>query len=77
MNITNEIAVIYATLMSVILAGVLNMVFVKFRCCQKLNRPMDGGICLSDGKRLFGDNKTWKGFFGMILVTVTVKSYNL
>jgi len=30
---------------------------------------MDGGKTLRDGKRVFGDNKTWKGFFGMIALT--------
>ena len=28
---------------------------------------MDAGLILKDGKRLFGANKTWKGFFGMIV----------
>lgn len=30
---------------------------------------MDLGTTLADGKRIFGDNKTWKGFFGMMLWT--------
>ena len=30
---------------------------------------MDNGRVLGDGERLFGDNKTWKGFLGMILFT--------
>jgi CDP-diglyceride synthetase len=30
---------------------------------------MDGGKTLKDGKRIFGDNKTWKGFIGMIALT--------
>ena len=68
MNICNEIGSIYVTLMSVILAGVFNMIFVKLPVFEKMYVPMDGGKTLSDGKRLFGDNKTWKGFFGMILL---------
>lgn len=28
---------------------------------------MDRGRVLKDGKRIFGDNKTWIGFFGMIV----------
>ena len=50
-------------------AGSTNMAFVKAPLLRGLSRPMDGGILLRDGKRLFGDNKTWKGFFGMIAIT--------
>jgi len=50
-------------------AGATNMAFVRAPILSGLSRPMDGGVVLRDGKRLFGDNKTWKGFFGMIAVT--------
>jgi CDP-diglyceride synthetase len=50
-------------------AGATNMFFVKASLLSGLLRPMDGGVVLRDGKRLFGDNKTWKGFFGMIAAT--------
>jgi CDP-diglyceride synthetase len=50
-------------------AGATNMAFVKAPLLNGLSRPMDGGVVLRDGKRIFGDNKTWKGFFGMIAVT--------
>ena len=50
-------------------AGSTNMVFVKSPLLRELSRPMDGGVVLRDGKRLLGDNKTWKGFFGMIVIT--------
>lgn len=60
----------YVTLLSVILAGVLNMVFCKSSVMAFANKPMDGGKILSDGKRMFGENKTWKGFFGMMLFGV-------
>lgn len=49
-----------------ILAGTTNMVFMKTGALAHLHRPMDGGRVMADGKRIFGDNKTWKGFFGMI-----------
>jgi CDP-diglyceride synthetase len=52
-----------------VIAGAANMVFVKAPFLSGLSRPMDRGIRLHDGKRLFGDNKTWKGFFGMIAIT--------
>jgi len=50
-------------------AGATNMVFVKASILNGLSRPMDNGVLLRDGKRLFGSNKTWKGFFGMIVLT--------
>ena len=56
-------------MLPVILAGIFNMVFVKLPVLDSLKIPMDGGKILSDGKRLWGDHKTWKGFFGMIVLT--------
>ena len=52
-------------------AGAINMAFVKAPIMSGLSRPMDGGAVHRDGKRLFGDNKTWKGFLGMIAITAT------
>lgn len=61
------ILTMYLTLMSVILAGVTNMVFCKYPVLESLNQPMDAGRYWSrDQKRLLGANKTWKGFLGMI-----------
>lgn len=57
----------YVTMFPVILAGILNMLFVKTSLYRRLKSPMDGGLTLWDGRRMFGDNKTWAGFFGMIL----------
>jgi hypothetical protein len=45
------------------------MVFVKSTFLQSLGKPLDGGVVLGDGKRLFGANKTWKGAIGMIVFT--------
>lgn len=56
----------YVTLAPAIIAGVFNMIWCKSGLCKRLKKPMDGGKCFADGKRIFGDNKTWKGFFGMI-----------
>lgn len=62
------ILTMYITLMSVILAGVTNMVFCKHPVLESSNRPMDAGrYWPKDQKRLLGANKTWKGFFGMIV----------
>ncbi|MCD5003111.1 CDP-archaeol synthase [Enterococcus saccharolyticus] len=54
--------------MAVIFAGVANMVFCKLPIARRFTIPMDGGKTLSDGKRLFGENKTWKGFIGMMIL---------
>lgn len=59
---------LYVTLMPVILAGMLNMFFCKSSWFEWLKLPMDCGKTLSDGQRMFGENKTWKGFFGMIVL---------
>lgn len=56
-------------MMPVILGGVTNMIFVKLSFVRKHRRPMDAGRYWRDGKRIFGDNKTWYGFMGMILFT--------
>jgi CDP-diglyceride synthetase len=50
-------------------AGAMNMVFVKAPLLSGLSQPMDRGIRFRDGKRLLGDNKTWKGCVGMIAIT--------
>lgn len=54
------------TMTPVILAGIMNMLFVRTSFCKKHNAPIDAGKLFFDGKRLFGENKTWTGFFGMI-----------
>ena len=63
----HSILALYITLMPVILAGVMNMIFCKSSLLEATYRPMDAGLMLKDGKRLFGANKTWKGFLGMIV----------
>ncbi|MGN0621387.1 MAG: CDP-archaeol synthase [Porcipelethomonas sp.] len=57
----------YITLMPCILAGVLNMLWCKTSLCRRIAKPMDRGKVMRDGRRIFGDNKTWAGFFGMIV----------
>ena len=57
----------YITMIPVIIAGILNMLFVRTPLYQRMNRPIDGGRTLRDGKWIFGENKTWAGFFGMIV----------
>lgn len=43
------------------------MLFTKTQLYKRLKLPIDFGRNMSDGKRIFGDNKTWIGFISMIL----------
>lgn len=43
------------------------MVFTKTNLYHKHKVPIDGGRVLRDGKRIFGNNKTWIGFLSMIV----------
>ena len=52
-----------------IFAGISNMIFVKSPIFNYLKKPIDSGKLLNDGKSVFGENKTWKGFIGMIVLT--------
>jgi CDP-diglyceride synthetase len=61
------IAQMYVTLGPVILAGIFNMIFCKLKILKTMQVPMDGGRVLRDGNRIFGDNKTWKGFLGYLI----------
>lgn len=42
------------------------MLFTKSSIYRKYRAPLDHYKCLPDGRRVFGDNKTWIGFFSMI-----------
>lgn len=66
---TNDLLRYLCDLLPIIPGGILNMVFVKSKFLQSWSKPLDGGLILSDGKRLFGANKTWKGLMGMIVFT--------
>ena len=61
--------VLLYTILPVIIAGILNMIWVKTSLLSTLAKPMDSGHKLADRRRLFGDNKTWKGFWGMVFFT--------
>ena len=64
-----RILIMYSTLMPVVIGGAANMVLTKTPLYRLHNSPIDGGKSCSDGRRIFGDNKTWAGFFGMIVAT--------
>lgn len=54
-------------MLPLILAGIANMFFTKTSIYCRHRAPIDGGRVLGDGKRIFGNNKTWIGFFSMIV----------
>lgn len=60
----------YITLTSVILAGILNMFFTKTKIYNLYKYPIDGGKKFFDGQDIFGKNKTWIGFFSMIVFNI-------
>ena len=43
------------------------MLWCKLPILKAIAKPIDFGKNFVDGKRLFGDNKTWKGMLGYIL----------
>ena len=64
------ILMMYVTLAPTILAGIFNMIWIKLPFLKFLSRPIDGGKCLGDGRRIFGDNKTWKGIAGYLILNI-------
>lgn len=56
-------------ILPLVLAGISNMIWVKLPWFQAWRVPMDQGRYWRDGRRILGDNKTWKGFVGMIIMT--------
>ena len=67
MNIIKLIIKMYITLLTPILAGIINSIFCsKIKAFDLLKKPIDFNKNFIDKKRIFGDNKTWKGLFGYI-----------
>ena len=60
----------YLTMSPLIASGVANMIFTKTKMYKEHKSPIDGGKKLKDGNRVLGDNKTWLGFFSMILFSM-------
>lgn len=74
MNIFRTLGIMYLTLLSPIIAGILNSLWCSTPYMKFLKRPMDGGRVLADGQRIFGDNKTWKGFLGYLFLNMLCMS---
>ena len=62
----HTILMMYVTLTPVILSGIANMAWCKSSLLESTRKPIDNGKSLSDGKRIFGENKTWKGMIGYL-----------
>lgn len=78
MALTVGIHQLIILLIPISLAGIINMVWVNTPYCSQWATPMDRGRYWTDNKRIFGDNKTWKGFWGMAVFTaITVLIYEL
>jgi len=65
-----KIVDMYITMMPVIMGGIFNMLFTRTGLYKGHRMPMDFGRTLKDGKRIFGEHKTWIGFCSMILFCV-------
>ena len=66
----HDIVMLYYTLLTSIVAGIVNSIFCKKDIFKRINTPIDNNKVLKDGKRLFGANKTWKGFVGYIIFNI-------
>ena len=66
----DEFLKMFWTLTPLIFTGIANMFFCKSSLFMSLNRPIDCNVCLKDNRRLFGDNKTIKGFLGYIIIMI-------
>lgn len=62
----------YISLAPPIFSGIINMIFIKSNILKSWQKPIDGGRCLTDGRRIFGDNKTWRGMAGYVLINMLV-----
>lgn len=58
------------SILPLVLAAAVNMVFVRSSLLSSLARPIDGGRCWRDGRPLLGANKTWRGALGMIVLAM-------
>ena len=58
---TNAIAGALLILFAMTGAGLLHLIWLSSKTAQRFNLPIDGGRCWR-GRRIFGPNKTWRGF---------------
>lgn len=60
----------YLTLLTPIFAGIVNSIFCKSKLLNVLKKPIDFNKNFFDNKRIFGDNKTFKGLIGYIFFNI-------
>ncbi|MDI9509017.1 MAG: CDP-archaeol synthase [Clostridiales bacterium] len=60
------------TAVPIVLSCIANTFFLRSSLFLNLKRPIDGNRTLSDGRRLFGNNKTWRGLLGMVFLSPCV-----
>lgn len=78
MTIGKTLGAMYITLLCPVIAGIINSLWCKSGLMKALQVPMDGGRNFVDGRRIFGDNKTWKGFLGyLVLNTICMPLWGL
>ena len=70
MGVGEVILRIYVTHFAAILAGVVNSAFCKSKLLSALKKPIDCKKNFVDGKRIFGNHKTWKGLLGYVLLNI-------
>lgn len=63
---------LYIAALSSIIAGIINSIFCKTKVLNNIKVPMDFNKNFLDKKRIFGDNKTWKGFLGYIFFNMVL-----
>ncbi|MDR1188794.1 MAG: CDP-archaeol synthase [Bifidobacteriaceae bacterium] len=68
MTWSGAVAAPYVTLMPVLVAGILNMAWVKAPVAKWLAKPIDAGRRMADGRPVLGHHKTWKGLVGMVFL---------
>jgi len=66
----NTLLMMYVTLLPAIISGILNMIWCKLPILKKTQIPIDLKKNFIDGKRIFGDNKTWKGLIGYLFLNI-------
>ncbi len=53
----------------VVVAAIVHIVMIKKKVLEVLKKPVDSGATFR-GKRLFGDNKTWRGVIVYVVVSM-------
>ena len=65
-----EVVSLYISLLPVIVAGVVNAAFCHSKIFAFADKPIDDDKKFVDGRRIFGDSKTVKGFAGYVLFSM-------